>query len=439
MSTFVRIYAFFLIFSALAYSFWYNLLGAFGTGILLISLSLITTIAYILWRRDPRSPRTKFSWRGQPWLIIGYAVFAAVSLIWSSWPIATAVTWCLLILFTVHGILLVRVFRKSELLEIVERVLATILLLSLLLEFWVGVVLQHPILPNFSDAPADPNPQWYWVRGNLLDDLLVGDRIQGIVGNANLIAVLCVLALIVFAAQRARKARFAGVRWAFILLALWLCLRAGSATMFVTLAAVAAAAVIVVIFRRFSSRRARTALYLSVAVVFLAAVTTLIVAKDALLSALGRSSDITGRTEIWGQVLTRAQTSPVFGNGYASPWLPWDPAFDGWILDHGITVFHAHNMWLDVFLQLGAIGVLLLLSIYAITGWRAWQLAIHSDRSVRSMTPLLLVLTLVIQGLTESAPLMFWGWMLITVLYTALMPTAKKALMPARAGASQGH
>ena len=39
--------------------------------------------------------------------------------------------------------------------------------------------------------------------------------------------------------------------------------------------------------------------------------------------------------------------------------VPSDPFFDGWITDHGETVMQAHNMWLDVYFQLGIIGLVL--------------------------------------------------------------------------------
>ncbi|WP_298040154.1 O-antigen ligase family protein [uncultured Microbacterium sp.] len=422
MTTLTRVYAFVLMFSALAYSFWYNLLGPVGTSILLLAMAAITAALTPVWR-SRLAGRTR-SWRAQPWPLIAYAALGALSIVWSSWPLATAITWVMMALFTAHGILFARAFTREELLTTLERALGAILVLSLALEAWVALVLRHPILPNFSDAPEDPNPHWYWVRGNLFDDLLVGSRIQGIVGNANLLAVLCVLALIVFATRFARRAPHTGARVVLSVLALWLCVRSGSAAMFLTLAAVGAAALIVLLFRRFTGRRARTTLYAAAITIVVAVVAGLLIAKDSLLALLGRSSDITGRTEIWAKVLERAVDSPLIGHGFASPWLPWDSAFDGWIMDHGITVFHSHNMWIDGFLQLGALGILLLITIYATTLWRSWRLAISADAATRSMAPLLLVLVLLVQGLSESAPLMFWGWMLISGLYTFVMPCA---------------
>ena len=62
-----------------------------------------------------------------------------------------------------------------------------------------------------------------------------------------------------------------------------------------------------------------------------------------------------------GQRCSSVRTSGrSIGWGFATPWVPWDPAFDGWIIDHGVTVMQAHNMWVDVYLQLGLIGLVIM-------------------------------------------------------------------------------
>jgi O-antigen ligase len=87
----------------------------------------------------------------------------------------------------------------------------------------------------------------------------------------------------------------------------------------------------------------------------LGGLTALWLARDVLFSVLGRSSDLTGRrdrTLVWEKAIQH----PVIGWGFSTPWVPTDPHFDGWIVDHGQTVMQAHNMWLDVFFQLGRSG-----------------------------------------------------------------------------------
>src|SRR5690606_2996670 len=98
----------------------------------------------------------------------------------------------------------------------------------------------------------------------------------------------------------------------------------------------------------------------------------LVTFQDALFRLLGRSGDASGREHIWDAVLERAWQHPVIGWGYTTPWLPWEPKFDHWIVDHGLTVFMAHSVWIDVFFQLGFIGVALIGLFYLAYMWRAW-------------------------------------------------------------------
>jgi exopolysaccharide production protein ExoQ len=261
----------------------------------------------------------------------------------------------------------------------------------------------------------------YWSRDNLFD---WGGRIQGIFGNANPLAWASLLALVVFAIAYAASLGRRGLLVAWMVLAGFLFVRAGSAT-----ASLAAVVVVVVLATALLMRRTRrpgerTRYYLVYAAVGIGGLLTVWLARDAIFGLLGRSTDLTGRESIWAAVLERAVEHPVLGWGFATPWLPWDPAFDGWIVDHGQTVMQAHNMWIDVFLQLGGIGVFLLVLAYFAFVWRAWFFAVDRPRwdirADRPYSPLTLLPTLVggmliVQGAAESAPLMGWGWLLVVM------------------------
>ncbi|MCW3492921.1 O-antigen ligase family protein [Microbacterium sp. SSM24] len=144
-----------------------------------------------------------------------------------------------------------------------------------------------------------------------------------------------------------------------------------------------------------------------------------------IFTALGRSADLTGREAIWKAVLTRAAERPWFGWGYATPWVPWDPAFDGWIPDHGQTVLQAHNMWVDIRMQLGIVGVVITALVYLAFVWRSWFFAVDRPRwdlrddrpySAITLLPTLVGAIVLVQGLAESTPLLLWGWMFVVML-----------------------
>lgn len=415
----VRAYSVLSLFCVFGHTAVYNLLGPVGSGIL---MAVLTAGSLAIWVPAVVAQRpTRFPWRRLPWTALGYAGLALISTLWSRWPAATLLTWSLLAAITVTALLVATMLTWQEIARALSTALKLILGLSLAIELWVALVLRHPLLPNFVDLPEGKiDPHLYWVRGNLLDD----GRIQGVVGNAHTLAMMCLFALIVFCVLYATQVRRKTMLIFWAAVAVVLLLKAGSATVYLSVAVVVAVLAAALIARAVSPRR-RGKLYLVFAVVAVGGVVTAVLLRDQLLSLLGKGSDLTGRIEIWRAVWERAIERPIFGNGFSSPWVPWDPAFDGWIMNHGLSVFHAHDMWLDVFLQLGAVGLALMAIAWLALGWRAWFFAVDRPRwdlsadrpySPLSLLPVLLVAVLLVEGLAESAPIMLWGWLLLILL-----------------------
>lgn len=110
--------------------------------------------------------------------------------------------------------------------------------------------------------------------------------------------------------------------------------------------------------------------------------------------------------------------------GYSTPWLPHEPLIDGWILDHGQTVLQAHNLWIDVWFQVGIIGLVLLALVFFGVIWRAWFFAVDRPRwdlvadrpySAITLVPTLTLCVLLVQSMAESTPLLTWGWMFLVM------------------------
>ena len=383
---FLRAHIVLLLFCVFAHTAIFNLLGADGAGAVL-GVLLLGTLGLAIPRIALARP-ARFPWRRMPWTALGYTALALLSVSWSGWPWATLLTWTLQAAITVVALFIAFTLSWHEIVRALSSALKWILGLSLLLELWVALVMRHPLLPFFSDLPAGkPDPHWYWVRGDLFD----GGRLQGIVGNSNTLGILCAFAIVVFALLYAQGARRRPA----------------------------------LLMRRTRTPRGRTRLYALFTALALLGAAAAWFARDVLIGALGKSSDLTGRLEIWRKVWTRAVERPVFGNGFSSPWVPWDPAFHDWIIDHRITVFMAHNMWLDVFLQLGLIGVLLIAIAFLAFAWRAWFFAVDRPRwdlvqdrpyAALSLLPTILVAMLLVLGLAESTPIMLWGWLLLILL-----------------------
>lgn len=76
------------------------------------------------------------------------------------------------------------------------------------------------------------------------------------------------------------------------------------------------------------------------------------------LEALGRDSTLTGRTELWEDILVYASRNPFQGVGYGSFWIG-DKANNLWE-KHYWKPQQGHNGYIDVYVELGLIGLFLM-------------------------------------------------------------------------------
>ena len=91
-----------------------------------------------------------------------------------------------------------------------------------------------------------------------------------------------------------------------------------------------------------------------VAVLFIS-LASLAIANIDTSELVGRSGDLTGRSEVWRQVLNLISQFPLTGVGYGSLWFPTDDTI--WIqqsfFDFSWRVYHAHNGLLQLASEIG--------------------------------------------------------------------------------------
>jgi exopolysaccharide production protein ExoQ len=116
-------------------------------------------------------------------------------------------------------------------------------------------------------------------------------------------------------------------------------------------------------------RRARGVLLVGAALFGLSVGLAAFAFRVPLMQLLGRDATLSGRLGIWDAVWQRILERPWFGYGYAAFWRGWTgPSFEVSAAVH-FLVFHAHNGYLDLWLQIGLVGLLLFIAAYG----RAWQ------------------------------------------------------------------
>ncbi|NEO69554.1 O-antigen ligase [Moorena sp. SIO3H5] len=138
---------------------------------------------------------------------------------------------------------------------------------------------------------------------------------------------------------------------------------------------------------------------------------------DALLSAIGKDATLTGRTKLWPFVLDMIDKQPWLGYGYGSFWngLNGESAYVWRAVLWPAP--NAHNGFLELWLALGILGVLIYLIGFSFSLLRAVAI-VRVNKTSENLWPLLFLTYTVLANITETSVMIqnniFW------VLYTSV-------------------
>lgn len=411
--TLIGAYATFALFTVLAGQFWRNLLGWWGFAV--VALVVIAGAVALVIAEKPA-----WRWRRVPKSAIAFVGLATLSIAWSFYPAASVLGVAIMLVTTFTAVALALCLSWTRLVRSLAGAIKWVLGLSIAFELWVAIFVQEPLPPNFTDYGDDAPAAFYWSR----DLLFQGGPIEGIVASRNLLGMIALLGLIVFGALLAAGSmrRVQGIGWLIVAGAVMLLTR--SATV-ILVGVVVLVALGFVAWARRVGPDGRRGVYWAAAGVLAAAVTLLVVFQGALLQLFGKSEDLTGRLDIWSAVTGLALERPWFGWGWIGYWQPWVEPFDGLAVRNGVEYLQAHNAWLDVWMQLGIVGLVVFASIVIGSLWRSWFLAVDRPRdesgrplpfSAAALVPLLVLVALVAQSFAESRILIEGGWLLLIAI-----------------------
>jgi exopolysaccharide production protein ExoQ len=138
--------------------------------------------------------------------------------------------------------------------------------------------------------------------------------------------------------------------------------------------------------------------------------------RAPLLAWLGRDATLSGRTLIWQQVWLFIVQRPWLGWGYEAFWR--GPRGQAFRIDATLNfvIFHAHNGFLEIWLNLGVVG----LALFALSYVRAWSRlwpALRSGQIERVLWPVFVLTLVLLYDLDENTLLTYNG--IFWVLYVA--------------------
>jgi exopolysaccharide production protein ExoQ len=125
---------------------------------------------------------------------------------------------------------------------------------------------------------------------------------------------------------------------------------------------------------------------------------------DVIFSAMGKEPTLTGRTPIWLAVLDMIGRRPILGYGYSAFWGGLDSPSAPVLLKIGWHTPHSHNGFLDILLQLGAVGMAVFLYGVWTAGQNGVRMVRESPRS-EALWPLLFLSFLILYNITETTVL----------------------------------
>ncbi len=143
--------------------------------------------------------------------------------------------------------------------------------------------------------------------------------------------------------------------------------------------------------------------------------------RNALMEMMGRNATLSGRVEIWHAVWPFVMQRPWLGWGYEAFWRGWTgPSFRVSATVH-FLVFHAHDGYLDLWLQTGIVGLALFVAAYGQAWFRAWQ-RVSRGQMENLLWPLSVLVIVGLYGIDENTVLVPNGvfWMMFVMVAAGL-------------------
>jgi O-antigen ligase len=137
-----------------------------------------------------------------------------------------------------------------------------------------------------------------------------------------------------------------------------------------------------------------------------------LVFRRQVFEFLGKSPDMTHRTDIWESVASLIEQRSLEGWGFIGAWVPGVKPYEGLIVINGEKYYQAHNAYLDIWLQLGAVGLILFGILLTRVFVKTWRLGVHHSNALY-LWPLLILMTQLVRGITESRFLIGSAMMLL--------------------------
>jgi hypothetical protein len=330
------------------------------------------------------------------------------SVLWSAYPGQTISSFLIQIAVMIAALFMIAVFSWRQILNIFANTIRAIIFGALSYELVLSLL---AFMAQASILGVDDN-FYQSIRnigqvpdGRTIDELLLRNSFMG---------SWALMGLITFLVQLGVKKRHRPLTVMSILLSIVTIVLSGSAGIVFASVAVGLAAIVSLLAEGKDKETRHRYYRVAWAISGLAGFLVLIF-RRSVFEFLGKSPDMTHRTDIWMSVFGLVSERPLEGWGFTGVWVPGVEPFSGLIVINGIEYFQAHNSYLEMWFQLGAVGLLLFLILLTRTFIKTWRLGVHHS-NVLYLWPLLILVTQLVRGITESR-LLVQSAMLMLIIF----------------------
>jgi O-antigen ligase len=227
---------------------------------------------------------------------------------------------------------------------------------------------------------------------------------KGIFSAKNYLGNMALFFLTIAVSYRARTPFFRSLRVSQIFFCLLAIAFSRAATSYMLTAIYIAYAAMVSTLRGLRKKDYFVA-FILIFVAFAAVIALVVLQPDFLFGLLGKDVTLTGRTEIWDAVMGSIAKRPLLGYGYQAFWLGFKGESYRIILTVTWALGQAQNGFLDVTLEMGVIGLSVVLLIFGFAFRDAFSclLRSHDEGMLRAVEWYLIIVVLtLIYNLDES-------------------------------------
>jgi len=144
--------------------------------------------------------------------------------------------------------------------------------------------------------------------------------------------------------------------------------------------------------------------------------------QSIVVDDLGKDTTLSGRVPVWTLSIQKGSEQPLFGYGYAGFWTSDESdsiISSTWASDEDrSTRFHAHNGFIDIFLQLGWSGLILFTLNFSLVFLRIVKL-LTITKAMEYYYMLQILILMLLFNMTESCTILSQG-NVIWILYVSI-------------------